>query len=248
MALSSLAFETKIRELLDELWPYALAFYHPLLDGRVQSREHLEQWCSRFYIKDVGVLLARTYAKCPHLEARKFIAENLWEEEGRGQPGRSHPELSARLPHHFGVEHSDLEERHQKRLANPQSRGRQEIVEKETWLEEFAGFGLGAEFYAPAFFELILERLREEFQLPEEVLEFFIVHLTEDEDHSRRTMEIVLRYADTDEEQARVLSAIRRHVMGEAGLTGRVREPTPLPDEVVEKLRSVDRSSAGSSP
>lgn len=243
MPLSAEAFETKIRELLDELWPYALDYYHPLVDGRVKTRDDLKKWFSNFYIKDVGVILARTYAKCPHLDARGFIAENLWEEEGKGEPGRSHAELSMRLPHHFGVTDEELERKHQLGLNSPQSRGREEVVQSETWIEEFAGFGLGSEYYAPAFFTLILARLRGEFQLPEEVLEFFLVHLYEDVDHARRTMKIVLRYSTTDEEQARVLEAIRRHVLGEAGLMGGARAPKPLPADVVEALSAAASSA-----
>ncbi len=238
MPLSAEAFGRKINKLLDELWPYALDYYHPLIDGRVKTRDDLAEWFSKFYIKDVGVILARTYAKCPHLDARGFIAENLWEEEGKGEAGRSHAELSMRLPRYFGVSDADLEAFHQKWLASPQSQGRDELVQKETWIEEFAGFGLGSEHYAPAFFTLILERLRGEFEIPEEVLEFFLVHLYEDVDHARRTMEIVLRYATTDEEQESVLAAIRRHILGEAGLMGGDRTPVPLAPEIVNALRS----------
>ena len=237
MALPREAFRKRIHELLDELWPYALDYYHPLIDGRTKPREDIANWFSRFYIKDVGVILARTYAKCPHLDARRFIAENLFEEEGKGAPGRSHPELSLRLPLYFGATREELEARHERWLQSPQSKGREAVVAKETWLEEFAGFGLGSEYYAPAFFELIIGRLREEFDIPEEVLEFFYVHLYEDVDHARRTMDIVLDFATSDDDQERVLEAIRRHVLGEAGLMGD-REPVALASELVERLRA----------
>jgi len=232
-------FRKHIIELLDELWPYALDYYHPLIDGRAKTPEDIAAWFSSFYIKDVGVILARTYAKCPHLDARRFIAENLFEEEGKGVAGRSHAELSLRLPLYFGVAREDLESQHEVWLRSPQSRGREDLVQKESWLEEFAGFGLGSEHYAPAFFKLIVERLRREFDIPEEVLEFFYVHLYEDIDHARRTLDIVLEYATTDEEQQSVLGAIRRHVLGEAGqMEGR--EPVPLVPELVDRLRAAD--------
>ena len=111
------------------------------------------------------------------------------------------------------------------------------MVQKETWLEEFAGFGLGSEHYAPAFFKLIVERLRAEFDIPEEVLEFFYVHLYEDVDHARRTLDIVLEHATSDEEQELVLDAIRRHVLGEAGVMGG-RELVPLAPDLVARLRA----------
>jgi pyrroloquinoline-quinone synthase len=238
MARSRDAFEKCIRELLDELWPYALDYYHPLVDGRTKTREDVAAWFSSFYIKDVGVILARSYAKCPHLDARRFIAENLFEEEGKGEAGRSHAELSMRLPLYFGGTREELEAQHEAWLRSPQSQGRDAVVQKETWLEEFAGFGLGSEYYAPAFFKLIVERLRNDFDISEEVLEFFYVHLYEDVDHARRTMDIVLEYATSDEEQELVLEAIRRHVLGEAGLMGG-REPVPLAPDLVSRLRAL---------
>ncbi len=237
MARSREAFEKCIRELLDELWPYALDYYHPLVDGRTKTREDVAAWFSSFYIKDVGVILARSYAKCPHLDARRFIAENLFEEEGKGLAGRSHAELSMRLPLYFGSTREELEAGHQAWLGSPQSQDREAMVQKETWLEEFAGFGLGSEHYAPAFFKLIVERLRAEFDIPEEVLEFFYVHLYEDVDHARRTLDIVLEHATSDEEQELVLDAIRRHVLGEAGVMGG-RELVPLAPDLVARLRA----------
>ncbi len=148
------AFRQSLLDLLDELWPFALSYYHPLIDGRVKTREDVAKWFSTFYIKDTGVVLARTYTKCPHLDARSFIAENLFEEEGRGSAERSHAELSKRLPRYFGTSDEELEASHRKWLASAQSRGRDEIASQEDWLEDFAGFGLASEFYAPAIFEL----------------------------------------------------------------------------------------------
>ena len=235
-------FRRRLLDLLDELWPFALAYFHPLIDGRVETREHLAKWFSTFYIKDTGVVLARTYTKCPHLDARSFIAENLFEEEGRGRAERSHAELSKRLPRYFGTSDEELEATHSRWLRNAQSRGREKIAAQEDWLEDFAGFGLASEFYAPAIFEQIVDRLRDEFELPEEVLEFFNVHLDEDVDHARRTFEIVLRYARTAEEQERVVQAVRRHILGEAGAMGG-ETPAPLSDELVTRLRTSPRAN-----
>ena len=55
MALSREAFAKRIHELLDELWPFALDYYHPLIDGRARTRQDVADWFSSFYIKDVGL-------------------------------------------------------------------------------------------------------------------------------------------------------------------------------------------------
>ena len=51
------------------------------------------------------------------------------------------------------------------------------------------------------------------------------------------TLDIVLEFATDEDEQQRVLEAIRRHVLGEAGLMGG-REPVALAPELVERLRA----------
>ena len=38
MPASDDAFRQRILDLLDELWPHALAYYHPLIDGSVETR------------------------------------------------------------------------------------------------------------------------------------------------------------------------------------------------------------------
>jgi pyrroloquinoline quinone (PQQ) biosynthesis protein C len=237
MSKTNSDFEPRLRALLEELRPYALAYYHPLVNGEAKTRDEVAAFFRSFYIKDTGVLLARTYTKCPHLEARRFIAENLFEEEGKGRAGRSHAELSLRLAAHFGADREQSEAAYSDWAASDQSRARDEMVAREDWLEEFAGFGLGAEYFAPPLFEMIVECLRDEFKLPEETLEFFLVHLYEDIDHADRTLEMVMRYASTEAEHEKVIRAIRRHVLGEAGDMGEVRTPTPLSAAIVDELR-----------
>jgi len=193
MAKSREAFRQELEELLDELRPYGLSYYHPLLNGQVQTRQQVEEWCRNFYIRDVSVLLPRTYAKCPHQEARR---------------------------------------------QTPLARARWDAQAKEDWLEAFAGFCLGAEYYSASVFSLIADRLHGEFGIPKDALEFFYTHLQEDEGHSRRTMEIVVRYATTDEDQERVTTAIRRHILGDQAIVGGPAEATALPTDVVRALRS----------
>ena len=230
MAKSPKEFEKELRELLEELRPYALVSYHPLVNGEIETQEELGEWARNFYVRDVAAMLAGIYAKCPHLDARRFIAENLYEEEGEFKPGRAHTELSRRPGKHFGLTDDEVEARYWERKNRPKSVTRREARPKEDWLEEFAGFGLGAEYFVPPLFRKVIPRLREKFGLPEDVLEFFKVHLEEDANHSNRTMEIILQYARTDEEQQKVKEAIKRWVFHISGKEKR------LPDEILQSL------------
>ena len=236
MPSSEKKFESELFELLEELRPFALAYYHPLVSGETDSPEKVEQWFRRFFIRDFGVGVARAYVKCPHLEPRRFLAENLFEEEGRGNANETHPALSLRLARHFGASEEEIQRTHDKWMKSPAIAQYLELAASYDWLEDFAGFGLGQEFFAPPLFELIVERLRAEFDLDDETLKFFLVHMYEDVDHSVRTMKMVTRYADTDESQQKVCSAIRTTVMGLAGRSGG-RPASELPAPIVETLR-----------
>jgi pyrroloquinoline quinone (PQQ) biosynthesis protein C len=51
--------------------------------------------------------------------------------------------------------------------------------------------------------------LCENFGLGREDVEFLTVHVEEDEDHARRSLELIDRYADTDEIKERAKMALR---------------------------------------
>ena len=239
MPLSPEAFEQDLLDLLEELRPYALAYYHPLVNGETEKPEELSGWLRNFYIRDFGVLVARAYVKCPHLDARRFLAENLHEEEGRGRAQETHAALSMRLALHFGANEDEVEVAYAEWMKTPEVQAYNEQAAGYDWLEDFASFGLGSEFYAPPLFEMIVERLRSEFGLDDELVKFFLVHMYEDIDHSVRTMKMITRYATSDDAQRKVRDAVRRTIMGLAGNEN----AKALPSDVVEGLRKRARAA-----
>lgn len=65
---------------------------------------HLEQEYA-VYIRDFPVLVGRAYVQCPVAEARRELAENLYEEETGGlHAGRPHPELFLEYPRGLGMD------------------------------------------------------------------------------------------------------------------------------------------------
>lgn len=241
MPLSPQEMEDDLLEMLEDLRPYGLAYYHPLVNGDAAKPEQVADWFQRFYVRDFGVGVARTYAKCPHTDARVFLAENLFEEEGQGDPERTHAALSLRLAKHFGADDQEIQRIHSQWMASPEIETYLARCADFDWLEDFAAFGLGQEFFAPPLFERIVDRLRMEFGVDDETLQFFIVHMYEDVDHSTRTMRMITRYADSDEAQQRVRDAVRSTVVGMAGLSGDAARP--LPADIVEDLRKRARAA-----
>jgi pyrroloquinoline-quinone synthase len=53
---------------------------------------------------------------------------------------------------------------------------------------------------------------QERYGVPGEALEYFFMHVQADEEHTRRGVELVCRYADTTELQERCRAAVREFV------------------------------------
>jgi hypothetical protein len=92
---------------------------------------------------------------------------------------------------------------------------------------------------APAELERELLEMLEE--LRPFALAFYHPLVNEDVDHSARTLEMVVRYADTDDSQHKVRDAVRRTAMGHAAVPGR--KPSRLPDAIVDTLRRRARAA-----
>lgn len=76
-------------------------------DGTVAKKRlhwHFEQEYET-YVRDFPVLIGWAYVKCPIAEARRELAENLFEEETGGLvAGRPHPELFLEYPRGLGMD------------------------------------------------------------------------------------------------------------------------------------------------
>lgn len=71
---------------------------------RERMHYHFEQEYET-YVRDFPVMIGRAYVQCPVAEARRDLAENLYEEETGGLiAGRPHPELFLEYPKGLGFD------------------------------------------------------------------------------------------------------------------------------------------------
>jgi pyrroloquinoline-quinone synthase len=81
-------------------WP---AFTNGLV-AKHKLHVHLEQEYGT-YVRDFPLLVGRAYVQCPLPEARRELAENLYEEETGGlMAGKPHPELFLEYPRGLGMD------------------------------------------------------------------------------------------------------------------------------------------------
>jgi pyrroloquinoline quinone (PQQ) biosynthesis protein C len=72
--------------------------------------------------------------------------------------------------------------------------------------------GIGVEYYMPVFFGTLADSLCSHYGVARSDVEYLLVHVTEDEDHARRSIEVVEKYADSREVKERACQALREMI------------------------------------
>ncbi|MDR4459543.1 MAG: iron-containing redox enzyme family protein [Nitrospirales bacterium] len=106
---SSAKFRLQLLDIMDQkhhwAWPQ---FVGPFMSKR-QLKIHFQQEYAS-YVRDFPVYLARIHGQNPPLEARKMLAENIYEEDtGMLSLGTSHPELFMRMMEGLGFRSREFE-------------------------------------------------------------------------------------------------------------------------------------------
>lgn len=188
-------------------------FRDPLLDdvrsGRM-SRAGLRLWSlqASLVVREFTRFISAIHSNCPYRDAQRLLAENLWEEHGRGSPVRDHLFLVRRLAHCLGATDEDLDQ------AEPFPETAAYIdycfrVSKErSFVEAIAAIGVGIEYYIPRFFGALGRALSARYELTERDVEYLAVHVSEDEGHARRSLEMIDRYADSPDLREKAKQAL----------------------------------------
>lgn len=192
----------------DELTRYKMQHHpfrtHPFFDalehGKV-PRPVLQAWVKQFYpwLAVVPIAMAERYANCPtdpeNDPYRRLILDQLLEEAGdpHGKaPG--HPELWLRFCEGVGLARSQV-------LAQAQLPSTMVAIDDFLYTNRVNTFYVSAAGSSePPNVELcarLLPSFREQYQVPEESLEYYRLHVTADVEHSEWIGRIVAHFART---------------------------------------------------
>jgi pyrroloquinoline-quinone synthase len=189
-------------------------FRDPLFDalraGRM-SRAGIKLWATQAMtvVREFTRFISAIHANCPHTDAQLLLAENLWEEHGKGLAGRDHYSLIRKLANSLGATDEELDR------AEPLAETAGyidycfKVTRESSFIEAMAAIGVGIEYFSPRFFGALAEMLRSQFGLAREDVEYLLVHVGEDEDHARRSLELIEKYADTSEVKEKARQALR---------------------------------------
>lgn len=185
-------------------------FFDAVRAGRM-SRAGVKRWVlqAALVVHEFTRFISAIHANCPHREAQQLMAENLWEEHGRGHAERDHYFLIRKLAKSLGATEEEID----RTTPLPETLGYIDQCFKATrdgsFIDGMAAIGVGIEFQTPAFFGALAEMFCTHYGLVREDVTYLLVHVGEDEDHARRALELLDKYADTDAAQQHAKQALR---------------------------------------
>lgn len=220
MATASASFETELNDFLIEGAKRRNASgsrWHRLMSGE-ESDDAMKVGVVQYYFHTLGFTnaLRYLYARCDIPELREEIAEGLYEEETGGITGTaSHIELYFRMAEAFDISRDKL--LNEARIV-PEMAG---IVHWYHYaatslsvLEGLAVLNFAAEGQNVDIDDykgsstLTLEVLKDRYKMTGDALTFNEVHAIADQEHCAVGARNLARYADTEEQRARIRTAI----------------------------------------
>jgi pyrroloquinoline-quinone synthase len=190
------------------------SYRDPLLSG-VRSgqitREGMKRWAIQalFYVKDFTRFLSAIHSNCPHQDARLLLAENIWEEHGCGIAGQDHYTLLKRLAKSLGATDHEVDNAEPLPETVQYIEFSRRVTRESNFIESMTAIGIGIEIFMPKFFGELADAIKTRFSLSDEDVAYLQVHVAADDDHAQRAIEIINRYADSEQIRETAKQALR---------------------------------------
>jgi pyrroloquinoline quinone (PQQ) biosynthesis protein C len=175
-------------------------FLEAVRSGQI-SRAGMKLWALQalLFVRDFTDMLIAIHSNCPHPDARQLLAENIGEEQGCGIEGQDHYSLLKRLARSLGATDEEIDKATPLEETADFIEFCRRIARESHFVDSMTAIGVGIEFFMPKFFGGLAEALSERLALPDADLAYLRVHISADEEHARRSLELINRYADTPE-------------------------------------------------
>jgi pyrroloquinoline-quinone synthase len=180
---------------------------HPFVldvEAGIVTRTQLQFFTEQFYLHIRNMLpwLGEICVKCPHEDVSKALVKNYAEEMlGIFTNTGPHPELLLRFGESIGLDPPKA------RVAQqvPASRRLTDYFEfmatRRDWFVALSAIGIGLESFVPDLFTRLVDAFRTNYNLTDEDLIFWTMHILADSDHGDEGIELVSKYALTAEDR-----------------------------------------------
>ena len=175
------------------------------------SRRQMGFWAMQhwYYIDRIPQQFGIMYTRCPDVDTRLFILENLNGEETKG--GR-HPDLLLDFAAACGYSRDQVEKADREGRILPAARGMrawiEELVQSRHIAEQAAGIMVALEGQLPTMYVKYVERCKA-LGFTDSELRFFTVHIEGDTEHADVGYRLCERYATTPDLEDLAVGACR---------------------------------------
>jgi pyrroloquinoline-quinone synthase len=203
-------FRERLKAAREQASSEAHSFSRDWAERRL-SRTQMGFWAMQhwYYIDRIPQQFGIMYARCPDVDTRLFILENL---NGEEAPGGRHPDLLLRFAEACGYPRAEVERADRDGRILPAARGIrawiEELVQSRHIAEQAAGIMVALEGQLPTMYGKYIEHCRD-LGFAEEALRFFTVHIEGDAEHAEVGFRLCERYATTPELEDLAVGACR---------------------------------------
>ncbi len=195
-----------------------LSFRDPMFDAvrsGSMSRAGVRLWTlqASLFVRQFTRFISAIHANCPHRDAQQLLAENLWEEHGQGVHSRDHYSLIRKMARSLGATDRDLDDARPLKETDEYIAHCLKVTRELSFIESMTAIAVGIEIFVPAFFAALGESLCSKYGLTRDDVDYLLVHVAEDEAHSRRALALLESYADTREVQEKAKRALREMLL-----------------------------------
>lgn len=188
----------------------AHSFSQAWAEGRL-SRMQMGFWAMQhwYYIDRIPQQFGIMYTRCPDVDTRLFILENL---NGEETPGGRHPDLLLDFAEACGYPRVEVERADRDGRILPAARGIrawiEELVQSRHIAEQAAGIMVALEGQLPSMYRKYVDHCRA-LGFSDRDLRFFTVHIEGDTEHADVGYRLCERYATNPELEELAIGACR---------------------------------------
>lgn len=203
-------FRARLVEARSQASSETHSFSHAWAAGKL-SRKQMGFWAMQhwYYIDRIPQQFGIMYTRCPDVDTRLFILENL---NGEETPGGRHPDLLLDFAEACGYPRAEVESADRDGRILPAARGIrawiEELVQSRHIAEQAAGIMVALEGQLPAMYQKYVDHCRT-LGFSDRDLRFFTVHIEADTEHADVGYRLCERYATTPELEHLAVGACR---------------------------------------
>ena len=188
----------------------AHSFSQAWAEGKLSQKQMgfwaLQHW---YYIDRIPQQFGIMYTRCPDVDTRLFILENL---NGEETPGERHPDLLLDFAEACGYSRKEVEHADRDGRILPAARGIrawiEELVQSRHIAEQAAGIMVALEGQLPTMYRKYVDHCLT-LGFSDRALRFFTVHIEGDTEHADVGYRLCERYAATPELEDLAIGACR---------------------------------------